>query len=715
MNNTKIEYRNTKLIQAEAARAPLNIIDGTFTIEAAADDKTKARKIDIVGYTGGAMRLGGWYYPVVVALDGVNFSSQIPIYINHSGDYDMNYILGQTDKVEIKKNQILASGQVMGESEEAKQVLALADKGFKWQASIGARPEKTEFVGEGKSVKVNGQSFEGPINVVHKSTLYEISFVARGADNNTSASIAAGNFFDKEYITMNREQMIEKILASANNTLTREQLDAKTDDELKAMAEKIGGDVKAGADDKKNEPEKKPEVKAQDQPNPSTGSGQAGTDVVAQTRQAVAAEMQRINKIKEICAGQHSEIEIQAIKEGWDEDKTTLAVIRASRQHNVPGVNREQMQQIPKIMEIAAIMAGGMNADTLVKQYGEQNVEAARKMYRGGIGLQQLLIEGAALNGHQHRGFGLRTDSDIRQVLQAAFSTLTIPGILSNTANKYLLESYMAVEQVWRKIAKIRPVKDFKTVTGYRMTGALKFEKVGPTGELKHGTLGEQSFTNKAETHGKMLTVTRTDIINDDLGAFVALLKMLGRGAILQLNSVFWGIFLNNAAFFVADHNNYQTGAGSALGINGLTAAELLFKNQKDANNNPLGVTPKILLVPNALSALARQLMASVELRDTTSSTKYGTANPHAGNFQVENSSYLSDSALTGYSSTGWYLLADPNDVATIEIAFLNGQDSPTIESAEADFNVLGVQFRGYFDFGVALQDYRGGVKMRGN
>jgi len=47
-------------------------------------------------------------------------------------------------------------------------------------------------------------------------------------------------------------------------------------------------------------------------------------------------------------------------------------------------------------------------------------------------------------------------------------------------------------------------------------------------------------------------------------------------------------------------------------------------------------------------------------------------------------------------------------------VAFLNGQESPTIETAEADFNVLGVQMRGYHDFGVALQDFRGGVKNKG-
>ncbi len=49
-----------------------------------------------------------------------------------------------------------------------------------------------------------------------------------------------------------------------------------------------------------------------------------------------------------------------------------------------------------------------------------------------------------------------------------------------------------------------------------------------------------------------------------------------------------------------------------------------------------------------------------------------------------------------------------------IEVAFLNGQESPTIETAEADFSVLGIQMRGYHDFGVALQDPRGGVKAKG-
>ena len=114
------------------------------------------------------------------------------------------------------------------------------------------------------------------------------------------------------------------------------------------------------------------------------------------------------------------------------------------------------------------------------------------------------------------------------------------------------------------------------------------------------------------------------------------------------------------------------------------------------------------------LSALGTQLFKSLEIRDTTASTKTPIANPHQGKFRVEVSRYLGNAKYTGNSQKAWYLLADPNDLPVIEVAFLNGNESPTIESAEADFNVLGVQMRGYHDFGVALQDPRGGVKSKG-
>jgi hypothetical protein len=55
-------------------------------------------------------------------------------------------------------------------------------------------------------------------------------------------------------------------------------------------------------------------------------------------------------------------------------------------------------------------------------------------------------------------------------------------------------------------------------------------------------------------------------------------------------------------------------------------------------------------------------------------------------------------------------LLANPAVLASAIMCFLNGQESPTIESADADFSTLGVEFRGYHDFGASMSEYRASV-----
>jgi hypothetical protein len=237
---------------------------------------------------------------------------------------------------------------------------------------------------------------------------------------------------------------------------------------------------------------------------------------------------------------------------------------------------------------------------------------------------------------------------------------------------------------------------------------------VAPGGEIKHGTLGEEKYTNRADTYGLLLAIDRRDLINDDLGAITSVPRKLGRGSGLKINDVFWTIFLANSDFFKADNNNFLEGADTVLTIDGLTKAEVAFMDQVDADGKPIGVLPAVLLVPTALSAAGSQLFKSMELRDTTSNTKYPVSNPHQGKFRVEVSRYLANARYTGSSAKAWYLLAESADLPVIETAFLNGQESPTIETAEADFNVLGIQMRGYHDFGVALQDPRGGVKAKG-
>ena len=152
----------------------------------------------------------------------------------------------------------------------------------------------------------------------------------------------------------------------------------------------------------------------------------------------------------------------------------------------------------------------------------------------------------------------------------------------------------------------------------------------------------------------------------------------------------------------------------TALNIDGLTKSEVAFMDLTDTDGKPIGIMPALMLVPTALSAIGSQLFKSLELRDTTANAKFPIANPHQGKFRVEVSRYLANASYTGNSAKAWYLFAEPTDLPVIEVAFLNGQEAPTIETADADFNVLGVQMRGYHDFGVALQDPRGAIKSKG-
>jgi len=84
---------------------------------------------------------------------------------------------------------------------------------------------------------------------------------------------------------------------------------------------------------------------------------------------------------------------------------------------------------------------------------------------------------------------------------------------------------------------------------------------VAPGGEIKHGDLGQESYTNKADTYGLILSIDRREIINDDLGAITTVPRKLGRGSGLKINDVFWATFIDNSSFFTADARNFVSGA----------------------------------------------------------------------------------------------------------------------------------------------------------
>src|SRR5690606_27352715 len=103
-------------------------------------------RFHMVAYSGGAMRLAGWKYPVIVDLAGLNVPSQTrPIRVGHNSDQRV----GHTNTIRVADGQLAAEGVVSCTGATAREVVADAQNGFPWQASIGASVDEFEFVREG--------------------------------------------------------------------------------------------------------------------------------------------------------------------------------------------------------------------------------------------------------------------------------------------------------------------------------------------------------------------------------------------------------------------------------------------------------------------------------------------------------------------------------------------------------------------------------------
>ncbi len=211
--------------------------NGSVELQAAATDGTKPATFAIVGYTGVSMQANGFSHPVIVELSGVKTTTpEIPIYLNH----DEAKIVGQGTPT-IDASGIRVDGTITGEDEPAQTVKTHAKNGFKWQASIGANIVRREFLAAGKTANVNGREVTGPMIIARETLLQETSFVGRGADSNTSATIAAKKGLHMPDITTTDATERDRI--KAVSTLADQYAQASPD-----FADKIDGMLQAAFD-----------------------------------------------------------------------------------------------------------------------------------------------------------------------------------------------------------------------------------------------------------------------------------------------------------------------------------------------------------------------------------------------------------------------------------------------------------------------------------
>lgn len=306
---------------------------------------------------------------------------------------------------------------------------------------------------------------------------------------------------------------------------------------------------------------------------------------------------------------------------------------------------------------------------------------------------------------------GLKSNfGDNMELARAAInSTSTFPAIMSNLANKSVMVGFNEAETTYQIWAGKGSNRDFKEAARVALSEAGNLELVPEGGQFQQDFLGEASARTKVATYGKLFSLTRQAIINDDLGLFSKIATKYGSAAKRLVNKMVYAQLTgnvkmqDNVALFDAKHGNVAT-TGEALSVKAIAKAITAMRRQKGITGDAtLNITPKYLVVPPELEMTAYQIVNSTAAVDGVNS---GVVNPYKGRFVV-----VADAELT--DPDAWYLVADATQHDTIEVTYLNGVETPRLETRQG-FEVDGIEYKVAFDCGVSALDFRGLYKNAG-
>lgn len=343
----------------------------------------------------------------------------------------------------------------------------------------------------------------------------------------------------------------------------------------------------------------------------------------------------------------------------------------------------------------AATMERELLINTLVQRLGGRPTgEVIRATDCTGLAVRALQMAGRTVNDRDGRD----------NILQRAMGTSDFPVLLGNAAGRVLLSSFEESPAVLKQVARLNNLPNFKDRTVIRLPGgAPSLEKVNESGEFKHGAMTEADNGWHLTTYGRIVSLSRQALVNDDLSAFSQLLTEFGRAAARreadELVAMLTGTpLVDGAALFHADRSSLITGAGSALQASSLADAVKALRLQKETGGGFIIQEPAFLVVPAALETTARQLVANITPAATTNVQPYVVT-------------VIVEPRLDAVSATAWYLVSG-NQMA-LEYGYLDGAQGPQTFQQEG-FAVDGTDIKCRLDFGAGWVAPVGWVKASG-
>lgn len=295
----------------------------------------------------------------------------------------------------------------------------------------------------------------------------------------------------------------------------------------------------------------------------------------------------------------------------------------------------------------------------------------------------------------------------------------TFAYLLGNTLNRRLIKDYNELNgREELLISERKPVKDFRLQEAVMMGYPPDLPDIDPEADdYQDGPdITDEEATYRVTTRGRLLTVTRTTIINDDMGAVRRRVAREGRAARRTHAKYVWGFFVNNSncsdgtAWFTAGHGNL--GASALSHTTALVAYKALgVMTEKDSGERLAlldGLVKPNLVFPIDLMETGEKI-ANEDFYYTSNDLTTKVPNPLRGKVTAVMVPLLTD-------ANDWGLLLPPSIIDMIEMGYLNGRTEPEMFVADAPDaeHVLRrdrVVYKIRFEFSGTPVDFRSGYK----
>ena len=670
------------------------------------------RTVDVVFATEAPVFRNGWDGPFneVLSLKENNVRLEralkrgLPLLNNHDKYSGVGAVIGRAESIRFEGKKLTASIR-FSQREDVREIEQDVADGILTDISFGYRVYKYE--------ETTGADGEVPTRTATDWEPMEVSFVTIPADYNAGVRSDNGEQYEVEITRKNEEPNIK--MTEAEKKALRDAERQRAADITKAVAEAgLSADFARGLIDNEN-------MTVESVRGVITAEKERlQNDPTKAREEGAKAERQRSADIAKAvkAAGLSDEFARGLVENGTAIDAARTAIIEELGKNDpfegtrsgvkVGTDNKEEMRReateaalVTRVMpDLAKPEKGAYSADVV------REANNYRHMTLLDLAKDALVRSGVNIVG-----------MDPMQIVGRAFtsSTSDFPVLLEGTNRRVLLSNYNAVADTWRKFCSTGSLSDFREAKRLRMGTFSDLQSVNENGEFKNKNITDADYEKVSlSTKGNIINVSRQMIINDDLAGFTRLSGMLGRAAarsiendvyaVLALNSGLGPVLVDGKTLFHADHGNIATDAGAPT-VTRFDAMRVQMGQQMDKDENDyLDIRPSLWLGPMNLASTVRILNGSQYDPDATNKLQ----RPNVVN------GLLSDVIDTPrLSGNAYYMFANPSEEPTLEVSFLNGVQTPFMESQNG-FEVDGVKWKIRLDYGVGAVGFRGAIRNAG-